>query len=454
MANLYSWNNPWQNYGRYFGKNYDDMMSTNLSMKHEPNPYVPTVDKIGRTVLSGLYAGIKSGFDSDKPSAVIGSSGIKSSSESSDMPARGRGRGRRQPMSKKAKVARKRAQLRKGGLQYSKAGLTKYTRSNANFKPSGRSRFGKQIVVSAPSATGTRYGGSKIMLRPSTRMNMNCTKMATRTYLGTVQLLTTSGATNIMTSQTCGCSWFFQPTNQYYWPTGAPITNMARMYQYYFLNNVSIELESSYQPGNSVPYKTYFTSFDDPNIGESYITAYDSVGQVTPTQILLFPNSRSFPTWEPKVVIPIPRRYYNSKKYVCRSSQLNSKIITSSQSDVATNKQEIPFGFFINISGATPSSTLTMYDLFVSFDVEFCDLAPTQLFNATGGTASLSTTESSTSKVSDTKESSFTHSINEEFELLPTSTQIETLTHELDLLRLRQHAENNDETKSRKGSRK
>jgi len=454
MANFYSWNNPWQNYGRHFGKNYDDMMSTNLSMKHEPNAYVPTIDKIGRTVLSGLYAGIKSGFDSDTPSAVIGSNGINSVIESVDMPARGRGRGRRQPLSKKAKAAKKRAvaisKLPKWSAPNAKAYVNKYKQ----FRPSGRSRFGKSIVISAPVATGAKYGGSKMVLAPSRRNNMNCTKMSTRQFMGTVQVLPTSGATNIMTSSSCGCSWFFQPNNGFYWPTSAPIVSMARMYQNYYINNVSVELESSYQPGNTVPYKTYFASFDDPNIGESYISGYDSVGQVTPTQILEFPNSRSFPTWEPKVIIPIPKRFYAGKKYVSRATHFDAKTNTSSGDNVATNKQEIAFGFFLNIAGAVPTSLTNMYDLFIRFDVEFCELAPIQLFDNTGSSTLLKRYQLALEKEKK-HEGDRNKSVNrfDEFET-PISVDLEEIERELEELTIKKKILCDDDSKSKKGSRK
>lgn len=250
---------------------------------------------------------------------------------------------------------------------------------------------GPSRIIRAPVASGGVYTGQTVKFTPITRRgrggNVNCAGLKTRLFLGQIKKLITTGATSWQPNGTeeTGGQWFFMPTNQFYWPTSSVMIAQARMYQFYYLKNVSVEFESSIQPGLTTNYKTYYGWLEDPNLGETFIASYTSVSNLSVTNLMKMPGAKSCPAWKPRCVLRPPKRWYAGKKYAIRTYALDEAIATDAQDATAENKQAIPFGLWVFVDGPTPTATTTICDVFINLHMEFCELAPTQLFDTTGG---------------------------------------------------------------------
>lgn len=254
----------------------------------------------------------------------------------------------------------------------------------------------KKGIVQYPIVSGGVYSGSKTTMTPSTRrkgmQSMNCTKLRTRAFIGTITYDSSSNVhiTPTGASVNIGGQWFFAPTNAAYWATSQPFINLARMYQYFYLNSAVFDFESNIPPGLLTNFKTYVGFIEDPNLGESIIAGYTSTSTIGPGAILSLPDSISFPTWEARQRLRPPQRWFKDVRYSLRTYGLNEAIITNDNKYTAENKQSIPFGLWVSFNGTPPASgqpAQYMYDLFITVDMEFCELAPMQIYDNVGNTA-------------------------------------------------------------------
>jgi len=374
------------NFGRRWNSHYNDIRNHELGGLSNN-----VVDEAGRVGLSAGYATVRSVFD---PPAITSRGGTKSVQNGPkvlkhNMPGRGRFRGRRAPRGKGRSNNGRGLGSKPLRVPYKQStALTLRAASRALRRVKGRTARGRTTIVSVPQAVGSKFSGQQLGVTPFRRGNMNCSRMSTRAYLGQVKVNITTGATSWTPGPTVdtGGQWFFMPANQAYWPSNSVIVSMARMYQFFYLSDVSFELESNYQPGNTVPYKTYVGFIQDPNLGESYITGYTSTSNIPSTTIMQVPESKSFPTWEPKVVVAPPKRWYAGRRYNVRTYEIVSAIVTNNSNVAQENKACVPFGMWINIVGATPAATFVAYDVFVRFTVDFCEMAPIQTIDNIGQT--------------------------------------------------------------------
>jgi len=241
-------------------------------------------------------------------------------------------------------------------------------------------------IITAPVASGGVYTGGSVALNPSVRGRLNCAHLRTRQFLGQILVKATTGALFWSPKDgtvDCGGQYYFMPSNNFYWPTGCPIITSARMYQFFFLNSCSFEFESSYQPGNTNPLKTYVAFANDPNAYITQVgTGHTSTENVSSSFILSFTqNSCSFPTWKPKMVCAPPPKFYRGRSFEVRSYAFN-QAFDFTQS--AENKQATPFVMYVRINGSTPLADLVAYDVFVNLDMDFCELMPSQQFDNQG----------------------------------------------------------------------
>jgi len=243
---------------------------------------------------------------------------------------------------------------------------------------------GRTRVITAPVASGGMYQGSAIRLNPSLRGRLNCAHVRTRAYLGAINKNSVTGNTSWVSNiGDNGGQWYFMPTNANYWQNSSPIVTTARMYQYYYLNSAAIELESYLTPGNTNNFKTYFASFQDPNLYIEQTSSLSSTAQVGSGLILSLPlNSCSFPTWVSRKLCVIPPKFFRGARYETRTYALNAPLDFTK---AAENKQAVAFGIWITIGGPIPLATTPMYDVFIIMDCDFCEMVPTQNFDNEGG---------------------------------------------------------------------
>lgn len=369
----------------YYGRSVNHYKADlDRDMARQPlNKNWPRTDKAGRAGLGYAYGLVRGAFDRHvPPSAVTRTDG----GVSKEMPGRGRGRGRGRGgrgFGKKFKKEVKK-EVKKDLRQALNPMVVK-----AGFKREGYRGGGR--IIRAPISQGKTYRGGDMRILPMRKSfggsNMNCSRLTSRVFIGSISKEATSGETHWYpngTGNTYG-QWFFMPSNAFYWPASSNSVTMARMYQFFFLQNVSFEFESSIQPGLTTNYKTYYGFIEDPNVGETYIAGYTTTQNVTSANILQNPVSKSFPTWQLKTVVSPPRRWYANKKYAIRTYAVNQALDTSTSSVAAENKGAVPFGFWVNIVGATPATSFYACDVFIKYTVEFCDMAPYQTLDNTGG---------------------------------------------------------------------
>jgi hypothetical protein len=305
---------------------------------------------------------------------------------------RGRGKGRAKGLPRSEKKAIKkevRKDVRKA-FGPSRRGLGR----GRGPKGPPRSSVPRSRVISVPGARSSQYRGSQMVFMSSTKRSshgqkFNCTRMATRANLGKLQVYPVTGVGTIAFkcngTADVGGQWFFSPTMSIYWPQGSQTFNMALMYQYFYLNNVWFEFESSYQPGNTVNYDIAYCIVENANIGESSIAGYTSVTPLTVQNVLQNNISGVWPAFKAKHVIKIPPKYYRGIRYVTRSYSLVGPVSTGSSTTVAQNIQNIPFGIWFSVDGPNPTGTIDLCRVFIHYDIELCELAATQIYNNTGG---------------------------------------------------------------------
>jgi len=179
--------------------------------------------------------------------------------------------------------------------------------------------------------------------------------------------------------------WWFVPTDQEYWPMSSVVVGMARMYQYFYLNSAWFELEATTAPGSVTNARLYWGIVEDPQLGQTYVPSYTSTLGISPLNILQLPTSGSCPAWTPKVKIVVPRKYFAGKKFNLRTNSLNEAITTTTVASAAFNQLSIPFGLWLSMTA--PASAVTYFDIFLHYDIEFCELAPIMTADNTGGSA-------------------------------------------------------------------
>jgi len=283
-------------------------------------------------------------------------------------------------------------------------------------------------ILRAPVAMGGVYAGTATKIRPVLRRegktgnSLNCSNLKTRLFLGQLVLKALTGNTSFIPAATgeTGGQWFFLPTNQYYWPTGSTVVILSRMYQFYYLKSCSFEVESNVQPGQPTATRLYYGFIDDPNLGESYITSYTTIQNVTVGNILQLPTAKSEPSWKPLIRFAPPRRWYAGKKFTNRNYLFNDPMVTSTNDTVAQNKQACPFAAWMTIKAPVPVADTVVADVFINIDIDFCDLAPQQTFNNIG--TNVLQTPSDKKKESTIVEKLEVKSQHKESEVTPTSS--------------------------------
>jgi len=387
---------PFEKYAKRVVAESNNMYS--YLQKGEERPwYHPNgaTSRVASRALAGLSGGLKGIFlpaESDfqnsevisasnsKPSAVTTSDGIKMS-DNKRLSRFGQIMAKRMKKNKK-KLPKKLKKVL--GQVKRKYGMGVRGRPRKLFP---RGRGGR--VVSAPVARGPIYRGSTLRMKNTVRDNMNCSRMSTKANIGKLQVYAASGAPTAALkpngTDDLGGQWFFAPTMTKYWPVGSQTLNMALMYQYFYLKNVWFEFESLYQPGNTAGYNVVWSFIENPNLGETTIASYTSTLTLTSAQLLQNNLSGSFPAFTPRHVIAPPARWYSNKRFVTRSYSLLGPVSTSSTSTVSQNVQNIPFALWLAFDGATPGSTIDISRIFIHYDIEFCDIAATQIYNNVGG---------------------------------------------------------------------
>jgi hypothetical protein len=381
-----------------------DVMQDHLN-RQGPDKY-PILGAAGRGLVSST-AGLVNVLS---PSAITRTDGPKERNQMSGVPlgmrrrGRGGGRGRRRnrggPRSRTMKTPNSRRPMGMTGGRGPRLGPFKMSSLNPRISPAmlrairqdsldfRRGSRPRTRVITAPLASGVRAPGSRTTIVPTRRGNMNCSRIKTRIFLGALLQQQVTGDTGWFPSTfNVSGQWFFQPGNNAYWPSSSPLLALSRLYQFFYLNNVSFELESNIQPGQTNPLKLYHTFVEDPNIGETFISGYTTGSNVSANDIMKFPLSKSEPCWQPVIRMAPPQKWYKNRKYTVRSYCFNELIVTDTNDTVAQNKQSIPFGLFLKLVGPTPVISFSAFDIFINLDVEFCDLAPSMTFDIIGGTA-------------------------------------------------------------------
>jgi hypothetical protein len=381
-----------------FNKTYDAVRE-DQDVRYGDNKY-PVMDRVARSLIAGT-AGLASGLSGRDLSWGLkkrkkGKSVSDNMYERNKMPGRGRGRGRgrrggRRGMAKKILTEVKKVEKdvkRSYGFNNNLGAIARgmsrrYARTGYR---------GPAKIVRAPVASGGMYAGSAIRMKAQSyqtrKGNINCSVINTRQYLGQISVTGPLGKTFWAPGASdCGGQYYFMPSNTFYWPVAASPNTFARMYQFYYLENVSFEFESSYMPGNTLPYKTYVGFVQDPNwVPATLGSSVTSTTNLTPSQILSIPrNSCAFPTWMAKKVCAPPKEWYKGVRYECRTYALNEALQFS---NAAENKQACPFAMFVVVTGTIPVTTQLVYDVFVKFTIRYCEMTNLQNFDNLGNLTS------------------------------------------------------------------
>jgi len=100
------------------------------------------------------------------------------------------------------------------------------------------------------------------------------------------------------------------------------------------------------------------------------------------------PQGSDFPAWSPMTTIAPPRRWYAGKKHMTRCNQIASSMTTGvNAGTIALNRDAYAFGMWVCPDGPTPGAQIALSDIFINLDIEFCDLAPIAIYDATGGSS-------------------------------------------------------------------
>jgi len=344
---------------------------------------------IGQDGESHDFLGIENmlGTKTQYPSAVTVDDGYKTSSFIKDnqymsgrqknkknknaMPSRGRfrGRGRGRGRGRVPRIGR-------GRLPGNKPARVSF-RSNGLKLPGG-GRIVKAALNTA--VAGMRQHSSMLGTRP------NCIRIKTRFYLGTLSLATNSNSDMTIGGVTNHGQWYFNPGNGAYFPSNVNVLTLCRMFQKYMINSCKFIFKSLMTPGLVTSYRIIYGFVEDINLGETFISGFNTGQTLSKANILQLPDASDFPAWTPEWTIAPPVRWFRNKKFDIRGNDLNQLNGTGSSSgNVALSKMVYAFGLWMMVDGLAPGAELPISDIFVDLDIELCDIAPLMIYDATGG---------------------------------------------------------------------
>lgn len=388
---ILSENFPFKNYGKNWNVNYGSMRydkRNGLDDSRMLNKKLPLVDRLGRSALSAGYATVRSAFGKDSiPSAVTSRDGIKKNMKRNNQKKR---------FTKEEKKVARKATKKVVRTVAKKLGFSKKKQRGAFMKgPRGRRvlNIGKSYdkIVTNPLVSGiiSRSGGTTMSSKRT-----NCITLKSQAYLVELDRTTSVTPANFVSMMIdgkteTGGQYFFCPSNACYMPGGSNFVAMSRMFQTYYINDVFFTFKAKTTPALTTPYSIVWGFASDVNYGETVINPYNSNTTLTKQQILALPNSGDFPAWTPEYRIRPPKRFYAGKKFKVRAGEFDSFMPAgTSAGNIALNWQNYAFAMYLTIDGVAPVPALPISDIYISLSLELCDMAPQQLFDAIGVTAS------------------------------------------------------------------
>jgi len=388
---VYSENFPFKEYGRNWNVNYGSMRydkRNGLDNSRMLNKDLPFLDKMGRNAMSVGYATVRSAFGKDSiPSAITSRDGIKENMK--------RNNNKKRFNKEEKKVARK-ATKKVVRSVAKKLGFSKKKQRGAFLKgPRGRRvlNIGKSYdrIITNPLISGviSKSGATTMSSRRS-----NCITLKSKAYLCELIRSTSVTPANFVTmvidgKTETGGQYFFNPSNACYMPGGSNFVAMSRMFQTYYINDIWFTFKAKTTPALLTPYSVVYGFASDVNYGETIISPYVTNTSLTKAQILALPDSGDFPAWTPEFRIRPPKRFYAGKKYKVRAGEFDSFMPAGTNAgNVALNWANYAFAMYLTIDGVAPVPALPIADIYINLSMELCDMAPQQLFDAIGLTAS------------------------------------------------------------------
>lgn len=325
----------------------------------------------------------------ERPSAVTRTDGRKFYNENfAKFEMGGQGRGKK--FGGRGRFPKKKKPFKKGLKKIARTIQSENARINATVRrmrtPARRPRRmlpSKTRLYGMPSNVSSGFRG--FAQRMQTK-RANCIRIKTRLFLGTMQADATSGVDFTIdgTNNTHG-QFYFNPTNAAYVGSNTAnntFINMARQFSRFYINDFNVEFQSQIMPGVTSANKINWAWVQDIQAGFAQIASFSSSTNLTKTQILSMPDSGSFPAWIPMKILSPPPKYYKGRKLWCRSRDFDQLLLASS---IDTNRLAYPFGLWMSLDYSPTGSAFNIADVFINIDIDFCEMVPTMIKDATGG---------------------------------------------------------------------